>query len=246
MNLKAPQYTDPIVDRCMGHFDRDPVITTVWWGDKYDLEYLVRLKRALDRNMPEPFRFQVITDHGSMPGDQAYADTWPELAGTFWIGAVDGWQGWWQKIGAFDSALYFETDRVMLIDLDIVVTGGLDKFFYTGHHTCAIANFGVNFRHSKYNSSIVVFDPHGPAQKVHDDFRIFGADKVMKALHGDQCFFWRSMVDDVRVFPHDWAISYKYEARKLGVLHEDTSAVIFHGKPDPHEVKDGFVLENWI
>ena len=44
MNLKAPEYTPPIVDTCMGHFDRDPVITTVWWGKKYDAEYLVRLK----------------------------------------------------------------------------------------------------------------------------------------------------------------------------------------------------------
>ena len=242
MNVKVPPpYTDPVVDTCMGHFDRDPVITTVWWGSKYSMTYLVKLKQALDRNVPEPFRFQVITDHGMGtcgPLDDCLKDT-------VWVGAVDGWPGWWQKIGAFDSTLYHATDRVMLIDLDIVVTGALDKFFYTDHHTCAIANFGVNFRHSKYNSSIVVFDPHGPAQKVHDFFRAAGPDKVMKALHGDQCFFWRVMKDDVRVFPHDWAISYKYEARKLGTLHDDTSAVIFHGKPDPHEVKDAFVTANW-
>ena len=234
-----PPYTEP-VETEFTEFNGRRIITTVWWGDKYPLEYLLRLKRSIDRNMTLPYAFQVITDHSWF----GLEDLHTELAGTRWVGSVDGWPGWWQKVGAFDKDLYDEGERVMLVDLDLVITGRLEGFFCSAHHTSAIANFGVNYRHSKYNSSLVVWDAHGPAQAVYDQFRERGPEDIITGLHGDQCWFWRVMLDDVRVWPDGWCQSYKYDVRRQG-LHRNCRAVIFHGKPDPDEVGDPFVKENW-
>jgi hypothetical protein len=91
---------------------------------------------------------------------------------------------------------------------------------------------------------VVCWDAWGPATKCWDDFEQ-GSFQAIKALHGDQCFFWRTMVDDVRTWPKDWCLSYKYECRNKTLLPDECRAVIFHGSPDPHEVRDAWVLTNW-
>ena len=239
--LTPPKYTEPVVaDFDMQPSTMQPVVACVWWNatGKYPFEYVKRLKRAVDRNMTLDYQFYCFTDQA---GD--YWEMMQEL-GIIPLQCVPGIEGWWQKIYLFDRQLWSEDERILMLDLDCVITGSLDNFFFSTHHTTAIANFGVNYRHSKYNSSVVCWDSQGPAGKVYTDFERAGPRRVIKALHGDQCFFWRSMVDDVRVWPKDWCLSYKYDVRRGGLRH-NTKAVIFHGKPDPHEVRDPFVKANW-
>lgn len=234
----APAYTPPVVAG-MRHSDNSFTrnVVCVWWGDKYGIDYVYRLKAACNRWMKEDFNFYCLSDH---------ADSVLELSDhdIIHLQSPEGINGWWQKLYLFNEDLWDADERILMLDLDAVLTGPMDQFFDSIHHTTAIANFGVNFRHAKYNSSVVCWDPYGPASKCWHKFKN-QITEVERALHGDQCFFWRVMLDDVRVWPDNWCVSYKYEVRGGKGLQPDTRAVIFHGKPDPHEVRDPFITENW-
>ena len=235
-----PPYTQPIVgdmrpfDAQAEDFTRN--VVCVWWGDKYSIDYVYRLKAACDRWMFEPFNFYCLSDHGEQAMQLGDKDI-------IFLLSPEGIDGWWQKLYLFNEDLWDEGERNLMLDLDAVLVGPMDDFFDPIHHTTAIANFGVNYRHAKYNSSVVCWDPKGPAAMCWHKFK-HQIMEVTHALHGDQCFFWRVMVDDVRVWPKDWCVSYKYEVRGK-TLQPNTRAVIFHGKPDPHEIRDKFANDNW-
>lgn len=237
IQLRAPEYTKPVtMEKKVVQPNFTPVVACVWWGDKYHFDYVRRLKAAVDKHMMMPCQFHVLTDRYDMVDDLG-------ALGCDVIPAAEGIKGWWQKVVLFDRDLWDRDTKVLMLDLDTVITGPLDDFYYSNHHTTAIANFGVNYRHSKYNSSVVCWDAHGPAGRVYDHFTTM-PDQIMDQLHGDQCWFWRVMVDDVRTWPVDWCMSYKYSLRGKA-LPDNLRAAIFHGKPDPHECREPWIVENW-
>lgn len=241
-SLAKPEYTGPIVDEFSMNSQRR-VFVCVWVKPKYTIEHVLTLKAMVERNTTGEIDFYCLTDH-----DEAFADLFN--AGITPLNAHDiGLPGWWMKVVLFDASAWRHLykrhqPRIVFADLDVVITGPIDILWYAHHHTTAIANFGVNFRHSKYNSSLLSWDAYGPARRVHDEFVLYGPDEIVRDLHGDQCWFWRVLVDDVRVWPEDLAISYKYEARRTG-LQPGTRVVVFHGDPKPWEVNDPFVKEHY-
>lgn len=239
-SLRLPVWTPPVIAE-MDATTKYPIIACVWWGDKYGIEYVQRLKAACDRNMPQDvaYEFHVLTDrlgHTQQLHDEGMNchSVWQD------------WPGWWQKVCLFDPVLWGRNDRVLMLDLDIVVTGPLIDMFRSSWHTTAIANFGMNFRTSKYNSSAVLFNTDGPAGAIYDDFLDTGPEAVMKELHGDQCWMWRVMGDSMRVWPAGWVQSYKYDLRDRARLKPETRAVVFHGDPKPDAVSDQFVIDHWL
>lgn len=242
ISLAVPPYNPPETTKLLidvpGAREIKPVVACVWWGDKYSSEYVERLRDAVKRNMERDYDFVCLTDRNP----EEYKDITGVL---FWQTPYPEWEGWWQKIRLFDPRPWLDDTRILMLDLDIVITGPLDDFFRMDAHTAAIANFGINFKHSKYNSSVVCWDAKGPASTVFWEFIETGPEKVMQALHGDQCFFWRVMKDDCKTWPKEWCVSYKYEVRGKK-LHPDTRAVVFHGDPKPDVVKDKFVIDNWL
>jgi hypothetical protein len=106
-----------------------------------------------------------------------------------------------------------------------------------------IENFGPNKGHAAHNSSVMVWTP---SEKISQIYTKFSSD-VMKELHGDQCFIWRVLRDDIHDFPKSWAVSYKYERYKKEWHNadKDTAVVVFHGNPKPHQCKDQQVINNW-
>ena len=238
--LDKPVYVNPIVGSYTTPNQHDMMtrkVACVWVRGpaNYTIEHVKTLHRMVLRNTTGEIEFVCFTDHL-----EAYA-TLMSLGIKVIIVDPDV-SGWWQKPKLFNKGHWRKNDRVMYIDLDTVITGCLDPLFGINHHTAAIANFGVNFKHSKYNSSVVVWDAHGPARRVWDKFNR-DQERIIKALHGDQCWFWRVMLDDVHTFPPGDVISYKYEARKRGV--RNARVICFHGKPDPWECKDKFIQEHY-
>lgn len=246
MNYQAPKFTDWVEVELRPNASLlkiDPVVACVWTGDKYPSHYVEKLKAACDKHMRIDYDFVCMTNHGDPNGWTRSGinliDPHPELMKR----CHHHEKGWWNKLRFFDENLWRHGQRILMVDLDAVIVGDLTDFFRADHHTTAIANFGVNYRHSKYNSSMVLWDPHGPAARCWAQFEADDFEAI-RHLHGDQCYFWRIMVDDVKTWDRDWAISYKYQAKPKG-LPGDCRAVIFHGKPDPHEVRDTWAKQNW-
>lgn len=233
--LDPPQYRSPVELR-PSRFPRQPLtVLCVWVRPKYTMDHVRKLRAMVRRNLSVPHRFVCLTD--ASPEDRHSLSK----EGIDTIPTPYNWPGWWQKIALFNPELFPNDCHLLYFDLDVVVTSTLDAFVCVADQAVAIANFGVNFRHSKYNSS-VMFWQNGALAPVYDRFWQLTPGRVMKALHGDQCWLWRVMQDNVAVWPSDWVRSYKYDVRRGGPV---PPIVVFHGDPKPTEVNDQFVKEHY-
>lgn len=190
-------------------------VYSVLWGDKYHPGYVYALKEAVEKNLTVEHEFVCVTDH-DLPGIK----TIPDL--------VD-WHGWWQKLSLFGLAdgpsLYF--------DLDVVITGSLDYLVtYTECELAAPANWAQS-GHGGVQSSVMAWD--GTLKRPFTEFDYL-ADS--KRLWGDQEYLWELLGDDWVRIPH--VGSYKYHCKNG--KPDWMRVCVFHGKPDPHEIKDLWIL----
>jgi len=78
--------------------------------------------------------------------------------------------------------------------------------------------------------------------------------------HGDQDYIYSQVKDDVAFYDTNRILSYRWQAREGGydfryrkplnqggetVINPDTSVLIFHGDPKPHNCKDPFIFQHW-
>lgn len=192
----------------------------VLWGDKYPHYYAQRLKREVEKHLPISHRFRCLSDQ-TIEG----VETHPQVSDK---------PGWFQKIDLLDfqgPALYF--------DLDTVITGPLDVFIGTRADLRTLKNWAAS-GHGGIQSSIMYWEDARIVGQLFDHEWItwppvnnpgvpWGDQGVLSILRDDG----RLAVD---YFDPAHALSYKYHCRQG--IPPDCRAVIFHGKPDPHEVQE--------
>jgi len=194
------------------------------------VEYVEKLRNSVARNLTIPHDFLCVTSHVGPDGVTR-------------ISPPRGGEGWWQKVNLFDPLMFPSGVRVLYLDLDVVVVGSLDKLASSNEPFCMIENYGPNKGHAAHNSSIMLWTPDEKTARIYNLF----SDDVPKQLHGDQCWIWRVMRDDITDFHQNMAVSYKYEKASPNWHHADdkTAVVVFHGQPKPHQVKDQMIVQNW-
>lgn len=230
VDLKTPKLIDPPQRTTIGPLPDSLLVSCVWWGNLYNVQYVERLRNMVARNLTIPYEFVCLTDHPSVP------------EGVTKVPLDTTKTGWWNKIHLFKPGLFGDATRIMYFDLDVVITNNLDKLACVQEEFCMIENFGPNKRHSAHNSSVLVWTPNERSEQIYTKF----SPDVTKFLHGDQCYVWRSMHDKIHNYPRNWVVSYKYEKHpQWRFTDKDTSVVVFHGKPKPHEVKDAVIVKNW-
>jgi len=186
-------------------------------GNKYSSEYVNKLHSMVERNLTIPHEFVCITDNtkGVVCKTIKYEDDLP---------------GWWGKLTFFKKRPYNLKGRILFLDLDVVILHNIDEIATFPHE------FGIirDWHCPSFNSSVFVLDI-GKRRKVWDKFN----ERVMKRLHGDQD--WITQHAKAETFPNGWCLSYKSHS----VFGQAGKIMVFHGKPNPHEVNDSWVLENW-
>lgn len=206
-------------------------VWTILWGDKYPHDYVRSLRRQVVRHLREPHEFVCISDQR--------IERVPVLKPR-----VD-FPGWWQKVGLFKPGE--DCGRNLWLDLDVVITGGLDAL-------CDPLPHGVQLRaplnwaqsgHGGVQSSVMYWE-RGSAAAVYDLFDPSIAHWPPRnepgVLWGDQEWITRLRDrGDLNVQPvrEEWVRSYKYHCRQQPP--EDMRVCVFHGKPDPSEVPDEWV-----
>ena len=150
----------------------------------------------------------------------------------------------WKKLSIWQSPLEPLFGDVLFLDLDLVVTGNLDRFFdYKKNQFCVIENWtqiGLGIG----NTSCFRF-PVGKFNNIFDDFnknpelyfKKYRIEQVYISKNINSQFFW----------PKDWCQSFKHNLLpkwpmriwKPAKLSSKTSIVAFTGKPDPDEVVRG-------
>lgn len=195
----------------------------VWWGDKYSEGYVYHLRDMVKANLTIPHRFTCITDQPLLG-----VDTVPPL--------VD-YPGWWQKVGLWGiegGGLYF--------DLDVLIVGNID---YLAQYTEYPIAAPMNWAQSGYGgvqSSVLAWSGLWREPFERFDWSMAGGDGIGAWRHpgklwGDQEWLTELAGDSFMPIPHVY--SYKYHCRTE--LPHKARVVVFHGKPDPHEV-EGWTL----
>lgn len=205
-------------------------VACVWWGNLYSVDYVKKLRDAVKRNLSVPHDFVCLT-----------TNVVPE--GVIKITPPRGDKGWWQKINLFSPDMFGPSQRILYLDLDLVVIGSLDEIASSREPFCMIENYGPNKGHAAHNSSCMVWTPTGKTHRIFTQFD----ETIPNSLHGDQCWIWRVMLNDITDFHQYQCVSYKYEKQQPQWRHqnEKTACVVFHGQPKPHQVKDPYIVQAW-
>jgi len=124
------------------------------------------------------------------------------------------WQGWWSKIEIFRADLPFKYDRVLYLDLDLVILQEIDFFVMNGHGNRMMISPAQtkdkgNPRMSHgYNSSVMSFNT-GTMSEIYDAFKE-APEYFMANYRSDQDYLKRFWSDFTK-YPPEWI-------RKLGAF----------------------------
>lgn len=230
INLATPPLLRPTYAR-PGRPAQDLIVACVYWGNKYSLDYVYRLRGSLNQKLHRQHRFVCLSDR-----DIHGIDTIPCFA--------KNWEGWWQKVSLFSPDMFPAGSRILYLDLDVVLTNSIGPLadLTADEPLIMIENFGPNKAHAAHNSSVMLWSHGDP--RVANIYSLFTPD-VMSSLHGDQCWIWRVLREQIANFPPGMVKSYKYDYRGRMERVPGASVVVFHGDPKPHEVKEAWVTLNW-
>ena len=222
-------------------------------GTKYKDEYVNKLFNMISRHLTLPHRFICFTENPQGLNPSIETRPLPE---------DENLQGWWWKLYVFKQGHFSSGDINFFIDLDMVIIRNIDKLFeYLPGEFIGLQNLNRVF--NRYPQSLGSAVLRWPAETYCDIWDEFKKNiKNAKTLHGDQDWIWKLYQSKIKFFPRDWIISYKWEARehrelvrvngRLNFINKrnpsipsDTSILAFHGSPDPHEVTDDVILDNW-
>jgi len=236
-----PEYTEPPI-----------TVLCVKFGNKYGIPYVERLRNMVSRHLSLPYEFVCLTDETKkIDGVRSIIQ---KNAGYS--------RGWWHKVHMFDPSLPL-SGRILYFDLDVIIFNNIDKLaqYRTGDFV-GTRDFNRKFYPTwkKLNSSVLSWN-----QNTNTDIWKDFVDKPNSALrmHGDQDWIYKLANDRLVYFPDEWVQSYKWEIRskqelmvqggkrRFREIKEDIlppaecSVAVFHGDPNPEDVRDPFVIQNW-
>ena len=233
-------------------------VLCVKWGDYYGPEYVNRLYAGVKRNLSRPFRFVCVTDDrtGLVEGiDAVSIPDNPEVIGREWPNIF-------VKLCLFRDGFADLEGPTLFLDIDLLVTGPLDKFFdYRPGEFCIIHNW-VERRKRLFrkrpdigNSSCFRFDA-GRSGAVYETFLSVKDDPAERErfTKGSQKFqtFAMMKAGHVNWWPEKWVCSFKRQLVPMYPLNKiftpwrppkNVSIVAFHGQPDLPQAIAGYYFK---
>jgi hypothetical protein len=223
-------------------------------GGTYGLDYVVRLAKGVERNLPMPHRFLCLTDRN---------DSEMEAVAATWGADIEArrlrhnWPGWWAKMEVYGipgPVLYFDLDTVIVGDLAPLAEAVLALKpettlalldFYSGLTQTGILGW-TGIRHPimeafEREAVLGTFDTAGR----HQSFQA----KNGPIIRGDAEWIRRSFGSIVYAQNEVSGIySFKVHVRPRGAhsLPPNARVVCFHGQPRPADVTSlPWVIEHW-
>ena len=194
-------------------------IVCVNWGNKYSLDYVNILNSMVKR----------YSDAELLCLSDSYEGKDCEV-----MMLEKGFEGWWNKIQLFNPN-FLKGERFLYLDLDVVITEDISSILERKEKFITINDW----IYPTYNSSAMLMTG-GEFPHVYDLF-VKDKEKAMNSCPlGDQQ--WITSYVKADFFDKDDFVSYRVnecEAEPKGKV------VVFHGKPDPHEVKGTWVEKEW-
>lgn len=222
------------------------------WGDKYSSNYVNVLHNMCRRHNSSPFNFICLTDNAYGLSPQIIQKPLPKSS----------LKGWWYKPYVFSRSLDIKGNTLFL-DLDLVIHSNIEKLWeYEKDSFVIIRDFTrhMNPAWQKFNSSVFRFNPED-YYWIWDTFEN-NHKQITTKFYGDQDYLYSILQHSAKMWPDEWIQSYKWEMRDKSELllrngkrnfstigypriHSDSCIAVFHGDPNPDQVRDPWVVENW-
>ncbi|MCX8996543.1 hypothetical protein NOF55_05445 [Rhizobiaceae bacterium BDR2-2] len=214
-------------------------IVCMKWGTRYPADYVNRLWSMVKRNTQRPTRLVCFTDDTSGISEEVAVHPLPPITlpeRVMWLP--------WRKLSMWQAPLADLDGDVLYLDLDVVVTGGLDVFFdYRPGQFCAAENWTQPG--SRIGNTSIYRWHVGRHSEIFDRFNA-DPEAVLRDYRIEQQYI-SALVDDMEFWPSDWCVSFKHTLLpkwpmnffKVPPLPEGTRVVAFTGKPDPDEAEIG-------
>jgi hypothetical protein len=209
------------------------------WGSKYGYEYVNRLYKSIKKNTKRKTELYCFTDNTANIDKNIICKPLPKISLPETISYTP-----WRKLSLWQYPLYDLEGDILFLDLDLVITGNLDRFFdFRPGSYCVIENW-TQIGQNIGNTSCFRF-PVGKYDSIFEKF-VKNPYKYLKKYHIEQIFLSAQITDQV-FWPTEWCKSFKHNLLpnwpfriwKAAKLPKDTSIVAFTGKPDPEDVING-------
>lgn len=225
-------------------------------GDRYAWQYVENLRSMLMRHLPIDFRLHVFTEpKRTVPEPMIRHDLveWDEVSNTK--------RAWWYKMQMFDPA--HGLNRLLYFDLDVVITDSLAWVLALNpNYFWAINDWRHLWKpHWRGLNSSMMFWEQDRFSQPWEYVRTHARRDMFRNFHGDQDLLTAVLPpDQVRYFDDQRVRSWRWQIKDGGmdartrkyarpgtgtVLPPETSVVVFHGHPKPHEVQDGVIEQHW-
>lgn len=222
-------------------------IVTMKWGSRYPSSFVNKLYNSVSRNLESDFRFICFTENTE--GLNSSIETFPLPSIDM---PDDKLLTGWRKLSLFRDDLPLNGECLFL-DLDIVITGDLSRFFSFQVGKIPIIHNWVHWRKSLFgkrpeigNSSVFRWQ----ANKHYHVIEKYLAEKdwALKTFSPPQSYLSHCIREHMVYWPDSWVKSFKKHCRPIFPLNfllepklpKAASIIAFHGKPDPDEVLRGF------
>jgi hypothetical protein len=154
-------------------------VLTFLWGARYTTEYVDRLADAVRRNMDIPYRFVCAVDERRTFKTDVQQVIMPNLD-LAEIGGPNDRPGCLPRLRLFDPLWQRQLgidpgDRVMVLDLDIVIVGKLAPLFDRPTEFTILQ--GVNYHDGKFNGSVWT-TTGGYRPDVWSDFSVEACENI--------------------------------------------------------------------
>ena len=230
-------------------------VVCIKYGRYYAPFYVNRLYAGVRRNMSRPFRFVCVTNDPE--GIRPEVECVPFMENQNVPGRK--WPNIFSKLTLFKDGFADLKGPTLCLDIDVLVTGPLDRFFdYRPGEFCIIRNwiefYKRIFRKAPLigNSSCFRFEA-GASNAVYEFFLREKDDPAKRHLfaNGSQKLQTRAMFNAGKVnwWPADWVCSFKRQCIPPFPLNlflaprrppATASIVAFHGRPDIPEALAGY------
>jgi len=222
----------------------------------YDWRYVENLYSMLTRALPGGIRFHVYTEH-----DRSVPPHMIKHILTEWPGIAGPKKSWWYKMQMFNpehhagNLLYLDLDTVVVRDLSWILN--LDTRYFW-----AIRDFRYlqNPHHTGFNSSVMWWNV-SEFSWIWQNFSKQDITQLVKNNPGDQDYLTKVIDINQRRFFEDqlfesfrWQCldgGYNFQRRQhkspgSGVtIAPNTSVIVFHGSPKPHQISSAEITQLW-
>lgn len=204
------------------------IISTWLWGSKYPQFYVERLAGSVARNLRQPHEFRVFTPE---PADEYLT----EIKGCFC--RLRAFDPEWQARQGIEPG-----DRIVTLDLDLIVTGSLDELFSRPEPFAILS--GVNSANPCWANGSVWWTTAGYRPDVWSSFDLDAANALPAyEFADDQLWLAHKLPDAGRLTDADGCYAFQKRCWPRGnALPRNARIVAFPGWRDP----SGYLELPWV